>query len=241
MLRASDKRTRLGLNLPMPALLHRQSVADWYKRYLLSLTPVAYWQMNDTSGLPEDGSGNNRDMTAVNGSPTYLQIGPMNDRSIDYPSTAYHECAVVSTKTNDFMYIMWLRRDGASTTGGDIFTNATTSGGITLEYSNTTGTMRGNAPGIGTLGSLGVLTNQTWTMLGIGKSTGAGGVIWGLVNGVLTQIGTASPGTPTGNNRIVASTANGQRVAHLAYFDRMLTALEVATLYQIALGTVIPT
>jgi len=238
MLRASDKRLRLQQRLP--DILHVRPTARWYREYMLSLGPVAYWPMNDLSGLPVDVSGNGRDMTAVNGSPTYGAAGPMGEPSIDYPSAAYHERAVVSTKASDFTYLFWLRKDGTPTANGDIFTDGTTSGGITLEWNTTNGTVRGNVPGVGTLANLTIVSDLTWTMLGVGKVTGATGTINGIVNGAFVTLGTAAPGTPTGNNRILSSVSNGQRVAHLAYFDRMLTIAEVVTLYQIALGNVIP-
>lgn len=198
--------------------------------------------MENPSGLPGDVSGSGLDMTAVNGSPTYSEVGPFSNPSIGYPSTAYHERAVVSTKTNDMSIVLWVRRDGATTTSGDIWTHGSTSGGFQLEYSNTTGTLRGNLPGVGTLGTgMGVLADQTWTMIALGKSSGAAGIWFGGQNGVFSNnIGTASPGTPVGNDRLVGSAATSTRIAHAAFFDRMLTQNEVSTMYQIGSRVVIP-
>lgn len=207
---------------------------------MLSLSPVAYWPMGDQSGLPIDVSGNGNDMTAVNGTPTYGVQGPFNNPSIDYPSGAYHERAVVSTKTNDFMYVFWIRRDGAPTSAADIFTGGTTSGGLTVEWNGTGGNTRGNIPGVGTLGNIGVVPDVTWTMMGAGKASGTSGAVSGIFNGALVSLGTANTGTPTGNNRITCTVANGQRISHFAYFDRVLTALEIATMYQIGQKVVIP-
>jgi len=244
MLRASEKRIHLGQNLPEPELLHRRSTARWYREYVLSLVPAAYWLCDEPSGLPADVAGSGLAMTGVNGSPTYSEAGPFTNPCIGYPSGAYHERAVVSTRTNDMSVCMWVRRDGTPTNGGDIFTHGSTSGGFALEYNSTGGLVRVNLPGVGTLGNIVAgsagLNDLTWFFLFAGKATGAGGTWSAGWNGQLGSVGTGNPGTPTGNERLNGQAATQTRLAHVAFFDRMLTQNEVSTLYQIGQKAVIP-
>lgn len=240
MLRASDKKLHLGLNLPQPDLLHRRATARWYREYMMTLSPAAYWPMDDLSGLPIDVSGNSRDFTGVNGSPTYSEVGPFANPSVGYPSAAYHERAVFNTQTNDMAVCFWVYRNGATTSGGDLFTHGHTSGGFAVEYSSTAGAVRGNCPGVGTIGSLGTLADQTWTFVMCGKSTASGGIWFAGFNGAYTNIGTANTGTPVGNDRVNGQAATSTRFAHVAFFARQLTPVEVSTLYQIGAKVVIP-
>lgn len=240
MFRASEKAIHLGQNLPEPELLHRRATSRWYREYLFSLGPVAYWPMQDPSGLPVDVSGNGNDMTAVNGTPTYLNSGPFLNPSIGYPSGAYHERAVVSTQTNDFMVCFWVYRDGSLTTTADLFTHGTTSGGFQIEWTGTSGNTRGNVPGVGTLGNIGVIPSQTWTFFVCGKNTGSGGSWPSGINGGYSSIGTANTATPTGNSRLSGFAATEVRYSHFAFFNRALTANEVMALYLIGQKVVIP-
>jgi len=238
MLRASEKRLRLGQRLP--DILHARPQARYYREYVLKLGPVAYWPMNDLSGLPVDVSGNSRDMTAVNGSPTYGEQGPMSEPTVGYPSGAYHERAVVSTRVNDFAVCFWIYRDGTPTANGDIFTHGTTSGGFQIEWNTTNGTIRANLPSVGTLANFATLSNQTWTFIVCGKNTGVGGTWLAGPNGTLASSGTAAPGTPVGNTRVGGQVSTQTRLSHVAFFDRMLTQNEVSTLYQIGTRVVVP-
>lgn len=62
---------------------------DAYSSIILSDTPIAYWRMDEASGLPFDSSGNNHHSDASNGSFTYSQTGIVNNNAaISFSSIA---------------------------------------------------------------------------------------------------------------------------------------------------------
>lgn len=210
-----------------------------YTALVLADSPVAYWPLDDASGLPQDISGNGNHMTAVSGSPVYEQAGPFGagsiDEAIEYPSTAFHERAAVSAATTNISVEMWVRRDGNS--AGDLFRSGTTSGGFEIEFTAVGGVWRVNLPGVGALGAIDpVLANTTWTYLAVTR----GASQWtGYVNDNTPDLlGTASPGAAVGNIRIIGAGATSLRVAHLAYYNTELSHTDVAARYLIASGAV---
>ena len=48
-----------------------------YATTVLADSPVAYWRLGESSGLPQDSSGNGRHTTASGGSPAYSQAGAL--------------------------------------------------------------------------------------------------------------------------------------------------------------------
>lgn len=206
---------------------------DLLLQEVLADSPVAYWPMNDASGLPQDASGNGNNMTAVSGSPTYGNPGPVLEPTISYPSTAYHERAVVSVATTNITVEMWVYRDGNASS--DIFRHGTTSGGFEIEYTSTAGAFRTNLPGVGTLGSIGTIDANTWTHIALQR----GATTWvGYINGCVSNssVGSASPGTPNGNSRVVGAGATEHRFAHVAFYDSLLTPQRIATHYFALVG-----
>jgi hypothetical protein len=49
-----------------------------YESEVLADSPRGYWKLGEASGNPQDSSGNARHVTAVNGTPTYGQAGPIS-------------------------------------------------------------------------------------------------------------------------------------------------------------------
>lgn len=206
--------------------------AERYREYIQSLSPVVYWPLDDVSGLPRDISGNGRDMTAVSGSPTYLATGnPVETPAVDYPSTAFHERAAVSTAVNNMSFAFMVRRSG--NTSGDLFRHGTTSGGFELEFTTTGGVLRGNLPGVGTLSTFTTMADVTWYQMVVMRNANT----WqAYVNGALASasFGTAAPGAVVGNTRIIGGAASGIRWAHAAFFDTVLSLAQIETLYQLS-------
>lgn len=237
MLRTADKRLFVGRCVS--EVFGKSGANDLYMRYVRSQRPVAYWPMMDASGLPVDVSGNGLDMTAVSGTPTYGNAGPMGEPCIAYPSGAYHERAVVSTVTANLSVEMWINRVGNASS--DLVRHGTTSGGLELEYTASSGTLRPNLPGVGTLGTFGTAEASAWCLVVVTRSASQWiGYVFGI--GSAAQYagapGSASPGTPVGNTRIVGSGATSTAVAHLAVHERVLTPQEVMTRFAIATGAV---
>lgn len=205
---------------------------DPYMEQVLADAPVAYWPMQDGSGLPQDVSGNGNHMTAESGSPIYSASGPVGGLSIEYPSGAFHERAVVSTLTTNFTVEMWVFRSGNAS--GDLYLHGSTSGGFQIEYTSTAGAFRPNLPGVGVLGTLGTIQPDVWTHIALQR----GATQWtGYFNGVLTtEPGTASPGTPVGNERVIGAGASAHRYAHVAFYDSLLSGLRIAQHYVAGVG-----
>jgi hypothetical protein len=202
-----------------------------YASEVLADVPVAYWPMYDLSGLPQDQSGNGNHMTAVSGSPIYGLPGPISDTSIEYPSTAFHERTVVSTLTANLTVEMWVYREGNAS--GDIFRHGTTSGGFELEYTTAGGNFRPNLPGVGVLGSMGTIEPDEWTHVVLQRAAST----WtGYANLLVSTPGTASPGTPVGNDRVIGAGATGHRFAHVAFYDSLLDPKRIALHYYTAVG-----
>jgi hypothetical protein len=205
---------------------------DVYMEQVLADSPVAYWPMHDTSGLPVDVSGNGNDMTAVSGSPVYSQPGPLGDTAIEYPSAAFHERSIVSAATSNLTVEMWVYRIGNAS--GDIFRHGTTSGGFELEYTAAGGSWRPNLPGVGTLGGIPLIAPNVWTYIALTRDT----TTWiGYLNGISEgSVGTANPGTPVGNDRVVGAGATGHRFAHVAFYNSALTPQRIMGHYLFGVG-----
>lgn len=215
--------------------LAEATVLDEFTDIVLNEPPVAYWKMDEASGLPQDSSASGLHMTAVSGSPTYQAAAPFDGAtSISYPSAAYHERAVVSTLTNNFTWEAWVRRNG--NTSGTLFQHGTTSGGFIIEFTSTAGATRGNLPGVGTLGATGTLPDGVWSYLVIMRNAGT----WqSYLNAALfSSFGSAAPGTPVGNDRIRGS-ATSVQVAHMAWYNTVLTPFEITLRYLVAIGQVV--
>lgn len=219
-----------------------ETLLEQYVDAVLANSPVGYWKMDESSGLPQDSSGNGNHMTAVTGSPSYQQAGPFGagsiELAIEYPSAANHERAVVSTATANITVEMWVRRNGGTSAGSNIFHHGTTSGGFEIEYSNTIGAFRGNLPGVGTLGSMGTIPDTTWTYIALRRetTTWTGYLIPVGGSDTVSVPGTASPGTPVGNTRILGTAATSTRVAHLAYYESAVPWEQLGLRYLIAAG-----
>ncbi len=71
----------LALSAANITTLYAAATAGGYSALVLSLTPNAYWRMNELSGDLVDSSGNSNTMTA-NGSPTYQVVGPIPTESV---------------------------------------------------------------------------------------------------------------------------------------------------------------
>lgn len=82
-----------------------------YVSEVLADNPVAYYRMDETSGQPQDASGNGNHTTVTNGTPVYSQPGALGS---DPPSTSIYQDGAVS-------FVCFTAPDHASLDVGDVF------------------------------------------------------------------------------------------------------------------------
>lgn len=81
-----------------------------YVTEVLSDSPMAFYEMQEASGNPQDSSGNGWHITTSGGSPDYRQIGPMSGSySIRLPFLAYFSRATFSTAVDNITVECWLQ------------------------------------------------------------------------------------------------------------------------------------
>ena len=99
--------------------------------------------------------------------------------------------------------------------------------------------MRGNLPGVGTLGAIGTgMVDVTWVFFVFMRNA----TVWQCyADGIMFDdtFGTGTPGTPVGNDRVVGAAASGLHWAHVAFFNFVLTPLEIARLWMIGARTLV--
>lgn len=83
-----------------------------YTAAVLADSPVAFYKLDEASGLPQDSSGNGRHMTTTTGSPQYQQTGPFSGSSAIYFNAAgalenFSTGTPVSTATSNVSAECW--------------------------------------------------------------------------------------------------------------------------------------
>lgn len=231
MLRTANKRLFVGNRLPAIFGEEPWRVRNRYIASVMADAPVAYWPLQDFSGLPADISGAALDMSSVAGSPVYSQLGKWSQPSILYPSGAAHSRSVVMTATTNLSIEMWVYRIGS--TGGTLFSNGS-GNGYQLAFNGSGGNVRPVLPGVGNLGNFAALVSDTWYHLVLTRGASS----WiGYMNGVAqSSPGTASPVTPTTTTSFGGGTvASGCRLAHVALYTTELSSGRVFAHYTAAL------
>lgn len=99
------------------------TIAPNYLTTILADNPIAYYRMNESSGQPQDSSGNGNHTTVTNGTPDYSQAGPISldttDAGINF-SDASNEFFTAPDATpldygDTFTIECWLKRTDSST------------------------------------------------------------------------------------------------------------------------------
>lgn len=93
-----------------------------YAVAVLADSPVAYYRMQEPSGLIEDSSGNNRHATVKAGSPVYSQVSPItidsSDLAINFASAWFSTPDHAVLDVGDvFSVEAWVRRNNLTDTG----------------------------------------------------------------------------------------------------------------------------
>lgn len=230
-----------------------------YVAAVLADTPVAFWECQDSSGLPVDSSGNGLNMTASGGTPVYQQQGPFTSDYAIRLADAYYTRPAVTTATDNFTMECWVSPLAEGTYGGGLIRNAT-SGGLDgwVTVTNTGGKFLCVAENVAVLAtSANQLVSQqaqsSWSMplLGVG---GSGSRAWNYVvtqrssgtwvyyfNGAVdtANAGTAGPITPGGSALAGFSDSTftwDARFAYVAIYNTALSGTRVAAHYTAGLS-----
>jgi|SRR5262245_24009409 len=118
-----------------------------YSSEVLADVPLAYWRMNDASGLIQDSSGNGRHATAVSGTPVYQQSSPItsdvNAKSIRFDQASaefftFDPGGVTPLITNTFTLEAWVKRQGTGNQGEmGLLVNRSHGGGMYIQPDDT--------------------------------------------------------------------------------------------------------
>lgn len=88
-----------------------------YTTEVLADSPTAFWKLDESSGLPQDSSGNGNHFTATAGSPTYQAAGPFSGAfGITYAAGDSHTRAVFSTAVNNITCEVWINGPATNNT-----------------------------------------------------------------------------------------------------------------------------
>ena len=208
-----------------------------YSTEVLADSPVAFWKLDEASGLPQDSSGNARHMTATISTPTYQYGAPFSGaqsiRMTDAGGGSGFTRAVVSTATNNIAVEFWLSALvdgvdnifswGTDTNSGRLRTNA----GL---YAYCSGVNQTKGPLVlkdGWRQIVVVLRSATWEYYQDGD-------LW------LDNAGTTVPGTPSGSTQLGPTGAATVDVAisNLSVYDTALSAARITAHYNAALDIV---
>jgi len=98
-----------------------------YSLAVLADNPIAFWKLDEASGLPQDSSGNAKHFDSVVGTPVFEHESPfIGAQSILYSNFAYHQRTVVSTAIDNFSIELWMKQL-LSPGNGALFGNGSTS------------------------------------------------------------------------------------------------------------------
>ena len=102
-----------------------------YVGEVMADSPVAYYRMDEASGLPKDSSGNARHMTSVNGTPVYAQPGQVGSAMAFDGVNEDSQSASRLDVGDSFTISAWVKRAVASGSAEyTIFTQSAGGGGI---------------------------------------------------------------------------------------------------------------
>lgn len=197
-----------------------------YSSAVLADSPAAYYKLDESSGLPQDSSGNARHMTGVVGTPDYQYSSPFSGAyGIRYQSSEIHYLSVYSTITDNFTFEFWAN---SLNTGIFVCGNGDAGGtppGITVDTN-----MLVDTPS----SSTGPKVSGWFHCAVIRRST-----TWEYyLNGELHSTGgTTAPTTPSGNFFIAGSSkVDGIIVSNLSYYTTALSAARIKAHYVAAMA-----
>ena len=211
-----------------------------YTRAVLADTPLAFYKLDEASGLPQDSSGNGNHMTALHnvgaGTVSYQETGPFSGASsIHYNGVGsngdvYHQISVFNTAVDNISLECWIV---GTTAGGLAGGPANHTFGVRI-LTAIRATVNGSFQGTGKL--VGGAQDLSFFHCVIVRRAGN----WELyINGELYEIaGTTTPSTPTANF-VIGSTpsVNGQNtyISNVSFYNTALSATRIQAHYEAAM------
>lgn len=212
-----------------------------YISAVMADSPRAFWKLQETSGLPQDSSGNGLHMTSTTGSPTYSQTGPMGDLAILLNAGPNRfSRSPTSTVTDNFTCELWFKI--ASHTGAATIYRDDNNGGVGWGLQiDATAHITGYYNSLTTSAGATALTTGNWYHIVVLRRSGT----WEIyVNGSVDNgsAGTGAPGSPgAGVVQLGDGTALAFHAAYMAVYESALSSGRIAAHYSSALGqTLLP-
>lgn len=236
MLRTADKRLFVSRYLSdvLPAFDLTPLAA--YISEVLTDSPRAFWPLQESSGLPQDISGNGLHMTTSNGGgKTYGVVGPFSGAvGITMPGAQNFQRTHVSTVQNNFTLETWLKYGSH---GGDdrLFYNGTGgSSGWGIDFRASTGKIRGLYGGVAFLSdSVASITGGAWMHIVMVRDSGT---LKYYVNGSVdtANAGTSTPNAPSGVTQIGSDAQVQATWSLVALYETALSAARISAHYEAA-------
>lgn len=207
-----------------------------YTAAVLGDSPVAYWKLDEASGLPQDSSGNGRHMTSktIDGS-HYEQTGPFSGwKSIVFAGGEKASRSQVSTAINNFTYEGWLRLEIVGDVNQALFSNQAGSSGWAI-LTRQSLQLRALLQGVAGEGEGSALTVNTWYHVVISRRAGS----WlYFLNGAAdgTSKGSDTPGGSPTSCTIHGGDSIQAHHSHVAYYDSALSDSAILAHYNAALA-----
>lgn len=215
-----------------------------YATAVLADSPLAYWKLQEASGLPQDSSGNGLHATSTDGSPAYHQAGAtaMGDFGIFYNGSAAglvqrhrYDTAAIDDCVGDIAFECWYKINFNNANQPFIVINSNGTGASV--FGSSSGHFAAFNNGVGSSANAAVLTFGTWYHIVVTRESG----VWKYyVNGSLDTANAGSQ-TSTGTGGVTfwgGVNDNQCYLAHVAYYTHALTATDVSDHYSAATGAV---
>ena len=201
-----------------------------YVAAVLADSPLGFYQLDETTGLAQDSSGNAAHMTATAGTTKGYRVeGPMPGAfGIYMIGGASFSRAVLTTAVNNWTLEVWAK---IVATGGDdtvLLNGVRASSGYSLDIIDATKHLRALYGGVAfQRTSTGAIVVNDWTHLAIVDRASA---LEYYVDGVLDSTGaeTAAPNAPATKSQIGSDAAVSCALSMAAFYNTPLTAARIA-------------
>ena len=209
----------------------------------LSNGAIGFWRLGESSGLPQDSSGNGHHVTTVSGNPTYGHTGPLSNDSttcmdFDHVGDALTVPYSAALNTAQLTIEAWIKVEGSAGVGRPIFVtrSATSISGAYMQISagNSFDTILYDAGGIAArVVNVASPVTSLWYYMAMAYD---GTTLTQYINGVPTgtSVDTYVPNTTAdlyiGKESTGTSFFDG-KIANVAYYNTALSAATISNRY----------
>lgn len=204
-----------------------------YVSAVLADGPYFFYRFNETSGLPQDSSGNGFHMTNIVGVPQYVVPGARDGWLAIQLDAAFVGLGMPASSNAAFTNEFWTYVSGAPS--GDFALCQHGAGGLSglSVQLRTSMKYRGIAEGVSVLADGSTLSAGTWYYSAIVWD----GAVWTYyLNGAVdvANAGVAVPGIPSGTSGAQAANGTVARISHWAWYLSALSPATIAAHYAAA-------